>query len=161
MTIGTNNCVKETYRNKFENFCAEIQTLRSFLQLNYFFSTYCLPNGSFSCIFSSTLTSNFAASLYLSTFLMTFKAMILSLKREKKIEIVIRMSCKQSAIYFQCLANTSHINIIHLWSLSPVSKEMKRRRALIQHKNLDFLFYLGWSGCFTQSKLIIMKVVQS
>ena len=34
--------------------------------------------------------------------------MILSLKKEKKIEIVIRMSCKQSSIYFQCLANSDH-----------------------------------------------------
>ena len=24
----------------------------------------------------------------------------------------------------------------------------RRRRALLQHQNFDFLFYLGWSGCF-------------
>ena len=37
----------------------------------------------------------------------------------------------------------------------------RRQRALLQHQNFDFLFYLGWSGCFTQSKHNIMKVVQS
>ena len=37
----------------------------------------------------------------------------------------------------------------------------RRQRALLQHQNFDFLFYLGWSGCFIQSKHIIMKVVQS
>ena len=44
-----------------------------------------------------------------------------------------------------------------------ITKEQrdKRRRALLQHQNFDFLFYLGWSGSFTQSKHNIMKVVQS
>ena len=37
----------------------------------------------------------------------------------------------------------------------------RRRRALFQHQNFNFLFYLGWAGCFTQSKHNIMKVVQS
>ena len=37
----------------------------------------------------------------------------------------------------------------------------RARRALLQHQNFNFLFYLGWSGCFTQSKHTIMKVVQS
>ena len=33
--------------------------------------------------------------------------------------------------------------------------------ALLQHQDFNFLFYLGWAGCFTQSKHNIMKVVQS
>ena len=37
----------------------------------------------------------------------------------------------------------------------------RRQRALLLHQNFDFLFYLGWSGCFHQSKHNIMKVVQS
>ena len=38
----------------------------------------------------------------------------------------------------------------------------RRRRALLQHQNFDFLFYLGRSGCFIlESKHIIVKVVQS
>ena len=37
----------------------------------------------------------------------------------------------------------------------------RRQRASLQHQNFDFLFYLGWSGCFTQIKHNIMKVVQS
>ena len=36
----------------------------------------------------------------------------------------------------------------------------RTRGALLQHQNFNFLFCLGWSGCFTQSKHII-KVVQS
>ena len=46
-------------------------------------------------------------------------------------------------------------------SLYKYSQRDRRQRALLQHQNFDFLFYLGWSGCFTQSKLNIMKVVQS
>ena len=37
----------------------------------------------------------------------------------------------------------------------------RRWRALLKHQNFDFLFFLGWSGCFTQSKHNIMKVAQS
>ena len=33
--------------------------------------------------------------------------------------------------------------------------------ALLQPQNFNFLFYLGWSGCFTQSEHNITKVVQS
>ena len=46
-------------------------------------------------------------------------------------------------------------------TLMHVKQRYRRRRALLQHQNFDFLFYLGWSGCFTQSKHNIMKVVQS
>ena len=48
--------------------------------LSFYSLTHCLPRGSFSCIFSNTLTSSFAASRYLSTFLMIFNASTLSLK---------------------------------------------------------------------------------
>ena len=37
----------------------------------------------------------------------------------------------------------------------------RRRRALLQRQNFVFLFYLGWSDCFTQTKHNKMKVVQS
>ena len=37
----------------------------------------------------------------------------------------------------------------------------RRWRALLQYQNFNFLFYLGWSGCFTQRKHNIMKVVLS
>ena len=40
-------------------------------------------------------------------------------------------------------------------------RDSRTRRALLQYQNFDFLFYLGWSGCFPQSKHNIMKVVQS
>ena len=43
----------------------------------------------------------------------------------------------------------------------PSPQRDRRRRALLQHQNFDSLFYLVWSVCFTQSKHIIMKVVQS
>ena len=29
----------------------------------------------------------------------------------------------------------------------------RRQRALLQHQNFNFLSYLGWYGCFTQSKV--------
>jgi hypothetical protein len=49
-----------------------------------------------------------------------------------------------------------------LFSLVFISRQRdRRRRALLQQQNFDFLIYLGWSGCFTQSKHNIMKVVQS
>ena len=120
-------------QEKLENDCAEIQTLRSFLQLSYFFSTYCLPNGSFSCIFSSTLTSNFAASLYLSTFLMTFKAMILSLKRQKEIEIDIKMSCKESVNVLQILP----ILLSFIYGLFSQCVSQNEYNHFVPHSNID------------------------
>ena len=30
----------------------------------------------------------------------------------------------------------------------------RRQRALLQHQNLDFLFYLGWSGCLHKASTI-------
>ena len=41
------------------------------------------------------------------------------------------------------------------------AQRVRKQRVLLQHQNFDFLFYLGLSGCFTQSKHIIMKVVQT
>lgn len=49
-------------------------------------NTHCLLSGSFSANFSRTLISSFAASRYLSTFLMILRAMMLSLKKERKNE---------------------------------------------------------------------------
>ena len=37
----------------------------------------------------------------------------------------------------------------------------RTQRALLQYQNFYFLFYLGWSGSFPQTKHNIMKVVQS
>ena len=53
------------------------------------------------------------------------------------------------------LIKTEKINI-----LSQGQRD-RRQRALLQHQHSDFLFHMGWSGCFTQSKQNIMKVVQS
>ena len=46
-------------------------------------------------------------------------------------------------------------------SLNTKIQRDRRPRALLKHQNFDFLFYLGWSGCFTQSKHNIMEVLQS
>ena len=37
----------------------------------------------------------------------------------------------------------------------------RTRRALLPYQNFDFLFYLGWSGSFPQSKHNIITVVQT
>jgi hypothetical protein len=67
----------------------------------------------------------------------------------------------------QKLLNTEIKKVRRKLSMDKASQKSQKgkfcipKRALLQHQNFDFLFYLGWSGCFTQSKHIIMKVVQS
>jgi len=57
--------------------------------------------------------------------------------------------------------------ILFIWEEDIMGQRDRRQRALLQQQNFQnfqnfhFLFYLGWSGCFTQIKRIIMKVVQS
>ena len=46
-------------------------------------------------------------------------------------------------------------------NLPPPFTKRQETKSLIMAQNFDFLFYLGWSGCFTQSKHNIMKVVHS
>jgi hypothetical protein len=56
------------------------------------------------------------------------------------------------------------INIFISWSVFSVysgTQRDRRQRALFQHPISIFSFLGGWSGCFTQSKHNIMKVVQS
>ena len=42
---------------------------------------------------------------------------------------------------------------------SPQQRD-RTQRALLRYQNFDFLFYLGWSGSFPQTKKKKMKVVQ-